>query len=435
MSGSSKKPMRRAVVPVSKTLPTDPQDQHSSSEEVDPIFFTPSPSPPSNTPTPDNASALPCDHATGEPHRHPNPTRHPDFWFHDGSIILQVESKLFKIHQTILANHSEVFAGLFDVPPPLPTGTTEGDDMVLEGCRIVVLHGDTEKDFESLLRAVYNPSYFDDTLPPSADVETLLDFISGILHLSTKYLIRNLRQRCINLFTSKFPATFDEYTAKSTPQPSYSSTRSSSHKQERYRSDTLMRALHLAHSCNITTSLPYLYYCTARLSLHRLLKPRPTDVDWQTKSVVLAGRERLRYATLAISYSFLLVFERAPTCAEMRCGFASGPGREWRSIVLGGESGIGSAPTPPTAATSITNAGGVNGISASATAERKSKSSSNRAPNPLRLYTRWPELGVCDRCVEWNKGVHERGRREVWERLPGMFELEGWDELRKAQGS
>ena len=80
-----------------------------------------------------------------------NPTRHESFWFHDGSVILHVESKLFRVHQTILANYSEVFAGLFEVPQP-------NDESMLEGCHIVELH-DSEKDFEDLLHAVYNPSY------------------------------------------------------------------------------------------------------------------------------------------------------------------------------------------------------------------------------------------------------------------------------------
>lgn len=62
-----------------------------------------------------------------------------------------MESKLFRVHQTILANHSEVFASLFEVPQP-------AGEFSLEGCPIVVLH-DNENDFEDLLHAVYNPSY------------------------------------------------------------------------------------------------------------------------------------------------------------------------------------------------------------------------------------------------------------------------------------
>lgn len=79
------------------------------------------------------------------------PTPHPDFWLYDGSIVLSVESCLFRVHQTILANHSEVFADLFTVPQP----EEEGEEMI-DGCRIVHL-SDNENDFVDLLNAIYRP--------------------------------------------------------------------------------------------------------------------------------------------------------------------------------------------------------------------------------------------------------------------------------------
>lgn len=79
------------------------------------------------------------------------PTPHPEFWLYDGSIILSVESCLFRVHQTILANHSEVFSGLFTVPQPV-----EDAEEMIEGCRIVQLP-DSESDFVDLLNAIYKP--------------------------------------------------------------------------------------------------------------------------------------------------------------------------------------------------------------------------------------------------------------------------------------
>ena len=76
--------------------------------------------------------------------------RHDEFWLYDGSIVLAVESTLFRVHQTILASHSEVFADLFTIPQP------EGEDMI-DGCHIVRLFGDSEQDFADLLRAMYHP--------------------------------------------------------------------------------------------------------------------------------------------------------------------------------------------------------------------------------------------------------------------------------------
>ncbi|TFK17971.1 hypothetical protein FA15DRAFT_604151, partial [Coprinopsis marcescibilis] len=328
------------------------------------------------------------------------PTRHPRFWFHDGSIVLQVETKLFRVHQTILANHSEVFAGLFDVPQP-PVVNGDGGDMVLDGCHIIVLSGDDEKDFEDLLNAVYNPSYFE-LLRPTATLDEVLDFISGILRLSTKYLIRNLRQRCLALLKLKFPTTFDEYNAKATSrQQSTLGGRAS----ERYKSDSIMRAISLAHETNVLTVLPYAYYCVARMSLRRLMKDgeqraakaaREAELGWKLKCVCLVGRERLRWAEMSVSYSFLMLFQRSPECRSGLggggCAHTRGPQSEWNLISLA------------------------------------------KAPNPLRQYTRWERLGVCGVCVEWSKGVHEDGRREVWERLPSFFELGTWEELERGEG-
>lgn len=79
-------------------------------------------------------------------------TRHGEFWLYDGSIVLAVENTLFRVHQTILANHSEVFADLFTIPQP------EGEDMI-DGCPVVHLYDDREQDFADLLRAMYHPEY------------------------------------------------------------------------------------------------------------------------------------------------------------------------------------------------------------------------------------------------------------------------------------
>lgn len=43
--------------------------------------------------------------------------------------------------------------------------------------------------------------------------------------------------------------------------------------------------------------------------------------------------------------------------------------------------------------------------------------------------------GMCNNCVEVCKGLHDLGREEVWEQLPGIFELPEWGELiRESKG-
>jgi len=92
------------------------------------------------------------------------PTRHAEFWLHDGSIVLCVEDTLFRVHQTILANHSEIFADLFRLPQPpekeAEVAEVKGDTEMqkMDGCYVVHLY-DNVDDFVDLLKAIYYPSY------------------------------------------------------------------------------------------------------------------------------------------------------------------------------------------------------------------------------------------------------------------------------------
>lgn len=95
--------------------------------------------------TPDTSIEAPIHLSSGTP----KPC--PEFWFHDGSIVLRVENYLFRVHQTILSNHSEVFADLFAIPQPQV-------QEVIEGCHVVELH-DHIHDMQDLLNAIYHPSY------------------------------------------------------------------------------------------------------------------------------------------------------------------------------------------------------------------------------------------------------------------------------------
>ena len=72
------------------------------------------------------------------------PIHHPDFWFHDGSIILSVQNTLFRVHQTVLSNHSGFFAGLFTLPQP-------SGEVVVDGCHVVPLYDDKVEDVVDLL--------------------------------------------------------------------------------------------------------------------------------------------------------------------------------------------------------------------------------------------------------------------------------------------
>ncbi|CAK5281193.1 unnamed protein product [Mycena citricolor] len=296
-------------------------------------------------------------------------TRSDEFWYHDGSIIVLANGVMFRVHQTVLAAHSEVFSSLFNLPQP----PAESNELV-DGCRVVELH-DAPEDVASLLRGIYNPSHFD-SVPTG--LEGLLTWVSGMLRLSTKYFIPTLRLRCITVLKTKFPTTLAEHDLVSVHRE---------HKRHR-KSDQVMRAIKLATECDVREILPYAYFCTSRASLTRILTDAPGDVSWREKAICLAGRERLRWAEMSLSHSFLFAFAPSATCVSpLLCAVARGPRKEWREI------------------------------------ERA------KAPNPLRAYTRWAEMNVCGECVASAQAQHRAGRAEVWTHLPTFFELPDWGAL------
>lgn len=78
-------------------------------------------------------------------------SRHEDFWFTDGSVVLVVENTAFRIHQSILSRHSDVFADMFTVPQP-----DSNDADHFDGCPIVHLT-DPLEDFVDVMKAIYEP--------------------------------------------------------------------------------------------------------------------------------------------------------------------------------------------------------------------------------------------------------------------------------------
>jgi hypothetical protein len=79
-----------------------------------------------------------------------SPISRSEFWFIDGSVIVIVENKAFRIHKSILSKHSDVFSDLFMVPQPQDGVET------MEGCPVVHLP-DSLSDFTDVMNALYHP--------------------------------------------------------------------------------------------------------------------------------------------------------------------------------------------------------------------------------------------------------------------------------------
>ncbi|KAJ6495795.1 hypothetical protein C8R47DRAFT_957081, partial [Mycena vitilis] len=73
-----------------------------------------------------------------------------EIWYKDGSVVLQAQNTQFRVHWTLLAQHSAVFSDMMGLPQP-------PDQPSVEGCPVVELQ-DTTEDVGHLLKAIYNPS-------------------------------------------------------------------------------------------------------------------------------------------------------------------------------------------------------------------------------------------------------------------------------------
>jgi hypothetical protein len=97
--------------------------------------------------------------ATSIPPPPPEPhslTKHADLWFCDGSVILQADATLFRVHKSQLSRRSIVFSDMFALaqPPVMTTHATLADE-TYEGCPVVKLH-DSAEDVANLLLALYD---------------------------------------------------------------------------------------------------------------------------------------------------------------------------------------------------------------------------------------------------------------------------------------
>jgi hypothetical protein len=109
-----------------------------------PSYFTPSVLKPATDPTPPTKRRR----TSSAQETNPNPITRSDIWFEDGSVVLQVELKQFRVHRTMLARHSTVFKDMFGIPQP------QGE-AAIEGCPIVHL-SDTAEDVCHMLMALYD---------------------------------------------------------------------------------------------------------------------------------------------------------------------------------------------------------------------------------------------------------------------------------------
>ncbi|TFK84272.1 hypothetical protein K466DRAFT_230470 [Polyporus arcularius HHB13444] len=134
-----------------------------------------------------------------------NVERDTTFWFYDANIILIAQGDVaFRVHESVLALHSEVFAGMFQQSLSVSQGL---DDERIDGCPIVLLD-DTAYDILQLLLVIYG---FNRLKTPE---ETTFPILAALTRAGDKYVVTGVHDivnECALLLISMVPATLDDY--------------------------------------------------------------------------------------------------------------------------------------------------------------------------------------------------------------------------------
>ncbi|TDL16680.1 Nucleotidylyl transferase [Rickenella mellea] len=101
----------------------------------------------------------------------------------------------------LLSMHSPVFADMFSMPQP----DTDSMENGFDGLPVVEI-SDNDTDFMHLLCFVYDHRYY------QGGMETTFEKISGLLRMSTKYQMDDLRNEILSHLALAYPSTYKKYT-------------------------------------------------------------------------------------------------------------------------------------------------------------------------------------------------------------------------------
>lgn len=89
----------------------------------------------------------PADVLVKRPKSEPETIKHPDYWYDDGNVVIQIDNTQFKLYRGQLSRHSAYFADLFKEP-------AEETQRHVEGYPHYVVDGTNVEDFQALLGVV-----------------------------------------------------------------------------------------------------------------------------------------------------------------------------------------------------------------------------------------------------------------------------------------
>ncbi|KAF7362240.1 BTB domain-containing protein [Mycena venus] len=312
------------------------------------------------------------------------PITHSDVWYKDGSVVLQADTQQFRVHWSVLCQHSSFFRNLEDLPQP-------PDQPLVDGCPIVEIQ-DAAVDIEHLLKALYNPALFNEKAIPFA-------YISSFIRIGRKYEFKDLFNIAVERLAFENPTTLEEYVtlsdivkAAGNPDPSFVHTTTRIVHYPGIHYDMLA----LARENNLLEVLPCAYYRIARMSMVTLFQ------EIQRPDGTVCALSSLDRTTCTLGHERILQ-------AQWKPGNSLGWLMRW---------------IPAADCTDVSSC------------QRNRESLLNKIVLSAEVHSfitvSYIKALFCTACGDLVKAAVTAGRAKMWEDLPSYFDLPPWSELKSS---
>ncbi|PIL26466.1 hypothetical protein GSI_12224 [Ganoderma sinense ZZ0214-1] len=305
-----------------------------------------------------------------------NLTRHDEFWFDDGSVVLVAGNTAFRVYRALLAAQSTVFTDMFSSSSP--------DTQEMLDRRPVVHLSDSPKDLAHFLRVL---------LPKSRRTLFSRDFsfsfhqIAAVIRLAHKYHVQDVLEQAIASLKERFTDSFDAWEARTGPATI------------KVRSRQAIGVINLARLVDRPSLLPLAFYKCATLGSAVLDGYKREDnlksiehLSREDEKRCIDGRVRLAEAALTVLAEVFTARPCGGCKTHARCRTVL---QAMRGDALAHEGAL----------------------SASVLASWR------------EVVSGWArERGLCGPCEKAALERDVRARRRVWDSLPKIFdiEVEGW---------
>ncbi|KAJ3852737.1 hypothetical protein EV368DRAFT_40372 [Lentinula lateritia] len=199
--------------------------------------------------------------------------RHPDLWFDDGSVICRAEDILFRIHISQMCRHSPFFRDMFSIGNPSNSALgssiySKGGPNGFENCPLIELH-DKADDVGNLFVALYDGPHFGNNDQDDFRV------VSGVLRLSTKYLVDSLREKAIAHLSIAWPSTLKGWDAREDVARAYEMETGTSGARL-YPSP--LAVINLVREVDAPALLPSAFFDLSRYTYPQIFDPSPPPI-------------------------------------------------------------------------------------------------------------------------------------------------------------